>query len=61
MGAGYVQALLGDLATQKERLQSLVNCEDPRATAFVCDLLFGRRGICIVHFRTVVAAFVITH
>ncbi|XP_074305369.1 FT-interacting protein 3-like [Silene latifolia] len=32
LGAGHVQTMLGDLAAQLERMQSLLNWRDPRAT-----------------------------
>ncbi|CAO2819544.1 unnamed protein product [Amaranthus hypochondriacus] len=52
--AGQVQILLGDLATQLERLQALLNWRDPRATAlFVCFCVVSGVLLAIVPIRWV--------
>uniref|UniRef100_A0ACD5XQR4 Uncharacterized protein n=1 Tax=Avena sativa TaxID=4498 RepID=A0ACD5XQR4_AVESA len=54
--AGRVQTLVGDLATQGERLQSLLSWRDPRATAiFVTFCLIAAIVLYLVPFR--LAAF----
>ncbi|KAK9674558.1 hypothetical protein RND81_12G240700 [Saponaria officinalis] len=40
LGAGHVQTMLGDLAAQLERLQSLLNWRDPRATGLFVSFCF---------------------
>ena len=46
--AARMQTVLGDLATQGERLQSLLSWRDPRATAiFVCFSLI----VCLVTYK----------
>lgn len=53
--AGRVQTVVGDLATQGERLQSLLNWRDPRATAiFVTFCLIAGVVLYLAPFRMVV-------
>lgn len=53
--AGRMQAVLGDLATQGERVQSLISWRDPRATfIFVCFCLIASLVTYIIPFRYVV-------
>ncbi|KAE8813576.1 Multiple C2 and transmembrane domain-containing protein 1 [Hordeum vulgare] len=53
--AGRVQTVVGDLATQGERLQSLLNWRDPRATAiFVSFCLIAGVVLYLAPFRMVV-------
>jgi hypothetical protein len=52
--AGRVQTLVGDLATQGERLQSLLSWRDPRATAiFVTFCLIAAVVLYLTPFRIV--------
>ncbi|RZC47848.1 hypothetical protein C5167_040792 [Papaver somniferum] len=54
--AGRIQTVVGDLATQGERLQALLSWRDPRATfLFVLLCLFAAIGFYAVPFRVVVA------
>ncbi|GAB2284524.1 FT-interacting protein 3 [Dionaea muscipula] len=56
--AGNVQAVAGDLATQVERLQSLLNWRDPRATAvFVTFCLIACIVFFVIPFKVVVSSF----
>uniref|UniRef100_A0A0D9XXJ0 C2 domain-containing protein n=1 Tax=Leersia perrieri TaxID=77586 RepID=A0A0D9XXJ0_9ORYZ len=53
--AGRIQTVVGDFATQGERLQSLLNWRDPRATALFATFCFiGAIVLCVAPFRLVV-------
>ncbi|GMH05687.1 hypothetical protein Nepgr_007527 [Nepenthes gracilis] len=57
--AGNVQAVAGDLATHGERLQSLLNWRDPRATAlFVAFCLIASVVLYVTSFKLVVSSLV---
>ena len=54
-GAGRIQTVVGDLATQGERLQSLLSWRDPRATAlFVTFCFVAAIVLYVTPFRVVV-------
>ncbi|XVF72129.1 hypothetical protein PTKIN_Ptkin12aG0095400 [Pterospermum kingtungense] len=54
--AGRIQTVVGDMATQGERFQALLNWRDPRATfLYVIFCLFAAVGFYVVPFRLVVA------
>ncbi|KAJ8424328.1 hypothetical protein Cgig2_003523 [Carnegiea gigantea] len=60
VAAGQVQSLLGDLATQMERLHSLLNWRDPRATAlFVSFCLVAGIFVYLIRLRTMIIVFVL--
>ncbi|PHT71365.1 Protein QUIRKY [Capsicum annuum] len=52
--AGRIQTVVGDMATQGERLQSLLSWRDPRATAlFVIFCLIAAIALCVTPFQVV--------
>ncbi|KAK1397942.1 FT-interacting protein 1 [Heracleum sosnowskyi] len=54
--AGRIQTVVGDMATQGERLQALISWRDPRATfLFVVICLFAAFGFYLVPIRWIVA------
>ncbi|GAB2258893.1 hypothetical protein Droror1_Dr00015053 [Drosera rotundifolia] len=58
MIAGNVQAVVGDLATQGERLQSLFNWREPRATAFfITFCLMACIVFYVIPLKLVVSSF----
>ncbi|XP_021851386.2 FT-interacting protein 3, partial [Spinacia oleracea] len=58
--AGKMQILLGDLATQLERLQSLLSWRDPRATAmFVCFCVVSGIVLSVIPLRITYMGFVV--
>ncbi|KAL5077995.1 hypothetical protein RYX36_016979 [Vicia faba] len=53
--SGRVLAVIGDLATQGERVQALISWRDPRATAlFLIFCVVAMILTCIISFRTII-------